>query len=304
MSDATTQPAPTVSWLLPVYNAQRYVAETMRSVLAQTFTDFEAIVIDDGSKDGSLAVLKPFAQADPRVRLISRPNTGYIPALNEGLQLARGKYLARIDADDLATPDRLAKQVAALEADPALVAVGCGGDLIDEHGDLIGDASCPLTHEEIEQHHLRGSSVIHHPGVTLRADAVRKVGGYDEALQPCEDFDLWLKLGEVGRVANLPDKLLKKRQLVSGAVVSGIDRHGRLVQQIMDAAYQRRGLPGRYEHQPLPVQDPVGFYRQWAWMALRSHSPRVVWRYTWKSLRARPLDRESWNLLFCAVRGR
>jgi glycosyltransferase involved in cell wall biosynthesis len=302
-SSTQTPTPPRVSVVMPVYNTERFVGATVQAMLDQTFRDFEFIIINDGSTDGSLAVLESYAKQDARIRLISRPNTGYIKALNEGLALARGEYLARMDADDLARADRLEKQVKTLDEDPALVAVGSAAMLIDEHGDPIGEAPVPITHEQIEERHLRGGSGIHHPAVTIRTQALRDVGGYDESLQPCEDYDLWLRLGEVGKLLNLPEPLLTKRQLVSGAVVKGIDRHTMLVTKIVQNAYQRRGIDRTYTHKPLPLQRPVDFWRQWAWMALRGKNRKVACRYTFKSLVNKPAELDSWKLLWCWLRG-
>src|SRR4051812_4814918 len=102
-----TSPPP-ISVLMPVYNAERYVAEAIESILAQSPGDFEFIIIDDGSKDGSLAILERYAARDPRIRLVSRPNTGIVKALNQGLEMASGELVARMDADDIALPGRLA----------------------------------------------------------------------------------------------------------------------------------------------------------------------------------------------------
>src|SRR4051812_3122079 len=103
---------PAVTFLMPVYNAERFVAQTVDTILGQTFGDFEFVIINDGSTDRSLEILQDHARRDARIRLISRPNTGYVAALNEGLELAKGEFLARIDADDLADPRRLELQVA------------------------------------------------------------------------------------------------------------------------------------------------------------------------------------------------
>src|ERR1700726_1508117 len=115
---------PTISVLMPVYNAERYVAEAVESILSQTFADFEFIIIDDGSKDRSLAILEEYAARDPRIRLVSRPNTGIVKALNQGLALASGELVARMDADDIAMPERLAKQRDYLADHPECVMVG------------------------------------------------------------------------------------------------------------------------------------------------------------------------------------
>ena len=117
--------SPQISVLMPVYNAERFVAEAVQSILSQTFGDFEFIIIDDGSSDGSLEILRRFERADSRIRLSSRPNTGYTVALNEMLAMASGQFVARMDADDVAMPQRLQKQVDYLCAHPNCVVVGC-----------------------------------------------------------------------------------------------------------------------------------------------------------------------------------
>src|SRR5579871_2870885 len=111
MSEQIANP-PAVSVLLPVYNGERFLAAAVRSVLEQTFSDFELIAIDDGSTDGSRAILEDFARRDARVRVISRPNSGIVGALNDALAQARGEFAARMDADDLCLSGRFAAQVA------------------------------------------------------------------------------------------------------------------------------------------------------------------------------------------------
>ena len=293
-----------VSVLMPVYNAERFVAETVDSVLNQTFRDFEFVVINDGSTDRSLEILQGYAKRDARIRLISRPNTGYVVALNEGLDVARGEFVARIDADDLSDPKRLELQVARMRAEPELVALGTCAWAMDEHGNMLGDYSNPLTHEQIEAEHLKGNSSIHHPSVMMRPGAVRKVGGYRKELMPCEDFDLWIRLGEVGRLANLPERLITKRLFAGSAVASNITRQRGLVQRILTDTWQRRHLPGE------PVMPPPGLatqhdlYRQWGWMALKHGYVKTSRKYAMKALKAKPLASSSWRLAVCALRGR
>lgn len=295
---------PVVTVLMPVYNADRFVAETVETVLAQTFRDFEFLIINDGSTDRSLEILQGYASRDPRIRLVSRPNTGYVAALNEGLGLNRSEFLARIDADDLADPRRLELQVGRMRREPELVALGSCALAIDEDGLPLGDYSVPLTHEEIEAHHLRGSSAIHHPAVMLRPEAVKQVGGYRRELMPCEDFDLWLRLGEVGRVANLPETLLTKRLFAGSAVASNLEKQEKLVKQILDDTWRRRGLGGHPTMPPRRLRDRADLYRQWGWMALRGGHLRSSRRYALRAIVSRPLDRGSWRLAFCSLRGR
>jgi glycosyltransferase involved in cell wall biosynthesis len=123
---------PAISVLMPVYNTERYVAEAVESILAQTFRNFEFLIIDDGSTDRSLSILKRYAERDPRIYLVSRPNTGYVIALNEMLAMARGEFIARIDADDIALPERFEVQVAYLREHPEVVCLGSKVQFIDE----------------------------------------------------------------------------------------------------------------------------------------------------------------------------
>jgi hypothetical protein len=288
---------------MPVDNAERFVAQTVESVLAQTFDDFEFLIINDGSTDRSPQILQDFAGRDPRVRLVSRPNTGYVVALNEGLGLARGEFVARIDADDLADPRRLELQVARMRAEPSLVALGSNAWAMDEDGRMLGDYDVPLTHEEIEANHLKGSSSVHHPAVMLRPEAVKRVGGYRRQFMPCEDFDLWLRLGEVGRLANLPEKLLTKRLFAGSAVATNLAKQEKLVKEIVGETWRRRSLPGEPALRPSRLKRPVDLYRQWGWMALRGGHVGTSRRYAARAILSRPLDSEAWRLALCALRG-
>ena len=296
-------PDPAISVVMPVYNAEPFVAETMDSILGQTFRDFEFVCINDGSKDGSLAILERYAKQDPRVRVISRPNTGLVPALNEGLELSRGRYIARIDSDDLSAPNRFALQFARMEAEPALVALGSNADAMDEQGNLLGAYDNPLTHEEIERAHLAGMSSIHHPAVMMRADAVRRVGGYRKETWPCEDYDLWMRLGEVGRLANLPERLLTKRLMAGSIVATTLDRQEQKQLLVLREAWARRKLPGEPKLPRRELNSRGDLFRQWGWMALKAGRVKTSRRYAWKTVREQPFKSGSWKLLACSVRG-
>jgi glycosyltransferase involved in cell wall biosynthesis len=236
---------PTVSVLMPVYNAESYLAEAVESILRQTFADFEFLVIDDGSTDRSGAILAGYAARDRRVRLTSRPNTGYTVALNELLGLASGELVARMDADDVALPHRLERQVDYLRAHPEVVCVGTAVHLIDSAGRYLRDGHPGMEHEAIQQRALAGDCPLNHPSVMMRRAAVQAVGGYHPEFEPAEDLDLWLRLGEVGRLASLPEVLMKYRQHVR----SFSERYQRLQLEHSSAAVadacRRRGIPQR-----------------------------------------------------------
>ena len=204
--------SPAISVVLPVYNAEAYVREAVESILTQSFADFELILINDGSTDGSGAILRDLAAHDTRIVLVERPNDGLVSALNEGIESARADLIARMDADDVAMPERFALQHARMIEEPELAVLGSSMRLIDKTGNIIGLAEYPLTPKETARSVERGCPVSH-PTVIMRRDAVLKAGGYRRAFLHCEDYDLWLRMSELGyAIANLPKPLLNYRE--------------------------------------------------------------------------------------------
>lgn len=194
---------PLVTVVMTVYNEARYVRDAVRSILGQTFSDLELIVVDDGSRDESAEIVASFG--DPRIRLIRQTNTGLAGALNRGIAEARGRYIARQDADDVSDSDRLALQVAALEADPALVLLGTNALIVDEGGEEITKTELPESDAAIRSvlsdPRLRNAFV--HGSVVFRRDAAAAAGFYRAELRYAQDYDLWLRLMERGTLANL-----------------------------------------------------------------------------------------------------
>src|SRR5436190_623470 len=179
-----------VSVLLPVWNGEAFLEQAMESILRQTLSSFELIVIDDGSTDRTAAIAEEFASRDNRVRVLRRLHEGLSATLNAGIAAARGEYIARMDADDISVPDRLRKQVAYLDAHPACVAVGTWFEVVDEAARHIGLKTFVTTHGEISAALLRCVSPMAHPTIVARRDAVRGAGGYDARRYPSEDLDL------------------------------------------------------------------------------------------------------------------
>lgn len=214
--------APAISVVLPVFNAEAYVREAVESILAQSFTDFELIIINDGSSDGSGAILQELAASDARIRLIERPNGGLISALNEGIERARASLIARMDADDVAMPERLALQHARMVVSPHLAVLGSFMRLMDASGKIIRIADYPITEADTARFLEQGCPLAH-PTVIMRREAVIEVGGYRMAFAHCEDYDLWLRISERGfGIANLPKPLLNYR--IHGTNVSSVHR--------------------------------------------------------------------------------
>jgi len=235
-----------------VRDAVSTLGACLESLRGQTFADFEVLAVDDASRDGSAQLLALAAAADPRFRVIAGGH-GLVAALNAGAALATGDLLARMDADDVASPERLARQVERLDADPAVAVLGCRVSLVDDgRSDNAGMrayvdwSNTLLTHDAIAADMLVESPLAH-PSVMMRASVLRTLGGY-RAFDGPEDYDLWLRATDAGmRFAKLPEVLLRWR-----------DGSGRLSRT--DARY----APGRFFDlklasflQRTPPADPI-----------------------------------------------
>jgi len=202
---------PSVSVVMAVYNGERWLEETLASLAGQTFGDFEIVAVDDGSTDGSSAILAEAAARDARYRIITQANRGLVASLNRGLAEARAPLIARIDADDIAEPERFARQVAFLQAHPEVAVLGSAIRIIGEDGAFGRLQSYPCGPAEVAAGMLRRCAFAH-PSVMMRREAVLAAGGYREAFRHAEDYDLWLRLGERHGLDNLPEPLLRYRQ--------------------------------------------------------------------------------------------
>jgi hypothetical protein len=201
---------PNVSIVMSVFNGERFLCEAVESILGQSLSDFEFIIIDDGSTDRSGSILKAYEARDPRIRIYPQENRGLIESLNRGCGLARGKYIARMDADDIAVPDRLAWQIDFMEKHPEVAVVGGAVEFMDRVGKVLRVAGRPLHNDEIQRVILNQSGVMWHPTVVIRKAAFVQMGGYRNVVD-AEDYDLWLRMAEMFELANLPQVLLKYR---------------------------------------------------------------------------------------------
>jgi glycosyltransferase involved in cell wall biosynthesis len=297
--------APTVSVLMPVYNAERYVAEAVESILAQTFADFELIIIDDGSTDRSLSILRRSAENDLRIRLVSRPNTGYVVALNEMLEMARGEFVARMDADDVSLPERFAIQVAYLREHPEIICIGTRVQIIDEAGRDLLACHPAMDHDEVQALALAGRCPLCHPSVMMRREPVISLGGYQVDMEPAEDHDLWLRLGEQGRMVNLPDVLVKYRNHDSSVSEVRQSRQLELAKLASDRACERRGIARCYVPQkpwrPTDRRSRCDCTLNYGWMGFMRGDRRMALVYGVKAVRLMPWRNDGWRLLACAA---
>jgi len=206
---------PIVTLVMPVYNAMPYLRQAVESILAQTYSEFRFLIVDDGSTDDSAAYLGQVK--DPRVTLVRQDNMGLGATLNRSLDLCDTPLYARMDADDIALPGRLAAQVAFLEKQPSIVLVGT------QIGFAVGETILPVrrfpqTHDRILALLLRGEPIVCHPSVMFRRDDARAIGGY-RIHGAGEDFDFFIRMAEQGRLANLNQVLLNYR-IREGSIVS------------------------------------------------------------------------------------
>jgi len=298
--------SPVVSVLMPVYNAEKYLAEAVESILVQTFQDFEFIIIDDGSTDRTHAILGECQRKDERIRLYSRENRGLVPTLNEGLSYARGRYIARMDADDISLPERFQVQVEYLEKNSDHVAVGTKVLIIDPEGLPICPFSTLLNHEDIDGAHLslKGGAITH-PSVMMRKEAVLAVGGYRQEYIHAEDLDLFMRLAEIGRLANLAECLFQYR-MHYGSI--GNSKRGLQLKSAFNAlvdAHRRRKLPLPNEADYVLENTPslVGLHRKWAWWALGAGNKKTARKHALIAFRHSPFAWGNFKLLACSLRG-
>ena len=300
--------APSISVMMTVRNGAAYIGEAVESILRQTEYDFEFVIVDHASTDGTAAILKRAADQDLRVRLMRSAAPTLGAAQQEGLAACRGEFVARMDADDIATHDRLQKQLAHLRAHPEVVALGSRIRRIDPLGADLDVPEHAPDHDEIEAQLLQGIGwAIVQPAAMLRKSAVDAVGGYDPSMSYGEDLDLFLKLAEIGRLENLPDVLLRYRQHLRSANHTRTAAQEAMLRRAVLAAHGRRGLAAPPEGSLLErkvLLPKAAQLRRWGWSALRQGQKRIARRHATAAVRAAPLSAENWRMLYCVLRGR
>jgi len=200
---------PAITVLMPAYNTEAYIAEAIESILNQGFTDFEFLIINDGSTDGTLQIIESYT--DPRIKYYTIENRGVTGALNFGLSLSRGTYIARFDADDVCYPQRLQVQFEFLEQNPGYVLVGSEADYIDQNGKyLFTYRFSDYENDEIRTAAFKECPFIH-ASVMYRKQAVIAAGSYDKDAITFEDHLLWRNLASYGKMKNLHEPLIKVR---------------------------------------------------------------------------------------------
>lgn len=300
-------PLPRVSVLMAVFNTASYLQEALVSISRQTFADFELVVVDDGSKDGSTQILQAFAATEPRMRLIVRENRGLIATRNELLQAAKGELIAWMDSDDYSSVDRLALQVARFDAEPDLVCLGGFAQCIDPNGEFLNIELYPLKHQDILVEQQKGGA-MRFPTTIMRRDAALRTGGFREPFRIGEDFDLLLRMSEAGRMANLPDTIYFYRQHLSSVCATLGPQWSEYRDQILALARERKDKGSdklqRGEIVTISRTPPANIshlesriYVRWSKAAKENSNMALARRYAVAALRKHPQNLTAWKNL-------
>jgi len=299
---------PLVSVVMPVFNTDSYLDEAIDSILQQTFLDFELIIINDGSTDGSLALARQWEKKDRRVRVFDQPNKGRSFTRNRGLELAASEYIV-MDSDDIATPTRLQLCYEYLQNNTETVAVSGQYEKICMYGIPLHRSSLPLDHKSIVNDLLQDKGDSFTQGASMyKKSLAQKVGGYDLSYDLGEDADLFLRMALHGELVNLPDLLLKYRRHPS-SITSMADEQ--LVENCMkrlNSAWLDRGLAmdSGFEHylkntlKKEKHEDILLF----GWNALGKGAINIARRYAKSLFFSKPFSLNTYRFLYCALRGR
>ncbi len=311
-------PSPTVSIVMSVYNDATRLSCAVESVLAQSFRDFEFIIVDDGSADDSQMILKEYAKQDSRIQILEQENAGLTRALIRGCSQARGQYIARQDADDFSYPTRLATLVELMQADDPLALVASWSETVGPVGELLYVSRRETAPEAARQRLLE--DIVGPPGhgsAMFRRDAYEAVGGYRESFYYCQDYDLWLRLAQVGGVAFAPSVLYRyeiNEDSISGGKQTAKEPYIELVLK----CHQRR-LQGLGDGDLLAIADSLP--RRTAYTCrnskaatsyfiaknLMQRGDKRAQQYLWKAIRANPFHLRAWGCLtwsYCGLQQR
>ena len=292
--------APLVSVVIPVHNAEAYVHDAVASVLSQDFNDFECVIVDDGSSDRSPAVLASLAAQDPRVRVVTIPQSGIVAALNLGVEQSRGALVARMDADDICLPGRLSRQVRHMAEFPRCVAVGSAVTLVDPLDTTLWDIDVHPGHDAIEKELLAGNGwALFHPTCMMRRAVFHAAGGYRPEYEWVEDLDLFLRMARLGELANLMEPMLRYRQHLASVNRTRLEAQIERTRRAVLDAYAQRGMTPADDFQLRPRMqlDPYAQTRAWCQRALFTGHRRAARHHALTALRMKPLKQEAWKLM-------
>ena len=199
----------TVSVIMSVHNEEKTIGEAIESIISQTYSDWELIIIDDCSTDRTLEILRRYAKEEKRISVFeNKHNLGFVVSLNKGIKAAQGEYIARMDGDDVSYPQRFEKQVAFMRAHPDVDVLGTGAELIAESVETLSYINMPETHDELAVN-IHRACPFFHPSVMMRREFLERSSGYNEKIRRCEDLDLWSRMISHATFHNLQEPLIR-----------------------------------------------------------------------------------------------
>jgi len=237
---------PAIDVLVTVYNGERFIAQTIDSVIGQTFRDWRLIIVDDLSTDRTEEIIRSYAARDPRILLIKGEHKGIAAAANIGLRAVTAPLVARLDGDDVALPERLQVQHDFLQAHPDVLAVGSDVYLIDENNKRLRRRRAPVGWQKIHEI-LQTRNCMCHPSAMIRRSALKQIGGYRDKFRNSLDYDLWLRISEIGKIENITQDLLLYRRHASQISASG-NAHRQTIYSVgaaTDHFLRKYGFSGR-----------------------------------------------------------
>lgn len=293
-------PTPPLSVLMPVYNAERYLVDAVESVLAQTERRFQFVIVDDGSRDRSSAILARYARQDERIKVVTQPNSGVAASLNAGLAQCTGDLIFRMDADDLSLPRRFEVQVAEMQQRPECVALGTAVIFTDAEARPLKLYRPPMQSAQIEAELTEGNGgALVHPTVVFRRDVLLACGGYRKKYDFVEDLDLYVRLLDHGQLSNVAEPLYHYRQHPQ-SVNHRLGHRDAVVAEIIAPLRSRRGLPpwpGRAASIPPGGWSLDTCRRKWALDAAEGGYFATARANALAAVLHRPWNRKNWACL-------
>ena len=200
-----------ISILMPAYNAEKFISKSIESIVNQSYLNYEFIIVDDGSLDSTKEIIKMYSRENSRIKLISKSNSGITETLNFGLRFCVGEWIARMDADDLSTFDRLEKQIVASQSSPNIGLIGSNAIFIDKFDRNLYYFSYPLKHDKLKKNLLSCNRFFPHSSAFFNNELVQSLGGYRSRAGIAEDWDLWLRIASKKEIKNINEPLVKIR---------------------------------------------------------------------------------------------
>lgn len=287
---------PEITVLMSCYNAEQWLAEAIDSVLTQTHQNFEFILVDDGSKDNTLNLLRKYEKLDHRIKVIAKANTGLPDSLNVGIFQAKGTWIARLDADDICEPSRLEQQLDFVNKNPQVVLLGTGFSQIDVSGQIVKIHQYPTDNAKLISRLEHFKSFFAHSSAFYHTATVKILGGYRPRIRFAEDWDLWLRLSEKGQLASLTEPLVRIRKHANQI---SLDESGTHRKQLIDGLFATISYFIRKygSDDPVRLEDDREWQQFASWVEKKVDEDGLLKRYQFWTTTRQKLSKQEHKLV-------